>query len=174
MRKVILEVAVSLDGMIAGPNGEYDWCLTDQDYGMSAFFKSVDAIFMGRKSYELVQSMKAPNPWKGMTTYVFSNSLKKVRGKDVELIAGDFRKKVELIKKEKAKDIWLFGGGELTASLMNEGLVDELRMAVHPIVLGPGRLLFKGVVRRIKMTLADTKTYSTGLVSLVYNVGNQR
>ena len=57
MRKIILGLAVSLDGYIEGPNGEFDWCFTDQDYGMSEFFKRIDTVFMGRKSYELTQSM---------------------------------------------------------------------------------------------------------------------
>ena len=57
MRKVILGLAVSLDGYIEGPNGEYDWCLTDQDYGMSAFYKRIDSLFIGRKSYDLTLSM---------------------------------------------------------------------------------------------------------------------
>ena len=73
MRKVILGVAVSLDGFIEGPGGEYDWCFTDQDYGMSAFFKRIDAIFMGRKSYELAQKMEGQEgtgQWKGIITYV--------------------------------------------------------------------------------------------------------
>lgn len=60
MKKIILSLAVSLDGFIEGPKGEYDWCFTDQDYGMSEFFKRIDSLFIGRRSYELTQSMGGP------------------------------------------------------------------------------------------------------------------
>ena len=169
MRKIILGLAVSLDGFIEGPNGEYDWCFTDQDYGMSDFFKRVDAYFMGRKSYELVQNMEGNFGLPEMKTYVFSNTLTEV-GRKAILVSGDIKKHITKIKKEEGKDIWLFGGAELTSSLMNLNLVDELWLAVHPIILGNGKPLFKGIEKRIKLNLTDTKTYSTGLVSLSYTL----
>jgi dihydrofolate reductase len=172
MRKIILGVAVSLDGFIEGPNGEYDWCFTDQDYGMTDFLKGIDAMFYGRKSYEMMMHYEAPggeNPWKGMKSYVFSNTLKK-EGKDFELVSGDIEKKVKEIKNMKGKDIWLFGGASLTSSLLNAGLVDELGMAVHPILLGQGKPLFSGIQKRIKTKLISSKEYSTGLVYLSYEV----
>ena len=135
MRKIVLQLAVSLDGYIEGPNGEFDWCFTDQDYGMSAFFKRIDSTFMGRKSYELVLSMEseAPSGFPKMKEYVFSNTLSEVK-EGVIFINGNIKKKVVKIKKEKGKDIWLFGGAELISSLMNLQLVDELILAVHPVV----------------------------------------
>lgn len=172
MRKVVLGLAVSLDGFIEGPNGEYDWCFTDQDYGMSDFLKRIDTIFLGRKSHEMMMKMEAPagdNPWKGVKSYVFSNTLKK-DGEDFEIVGGDIENKVLEIKNRKGKDIWLFGGASLTASLLNAGLVDELGMAVHPILLGAGKPLFQGIKGRIKTKLIDSKTYSTGLVYLKYEV----
>jgi dihydrofolate reductase len=104
MRKIVLQLAVSLDGYIEGPNGEFDWCFTDQDYGMSAFFKRIDSTFMGRKSYELVLSMEseAPSGFPKMKEYVFSNTLSEVK-EGVILINGDIKKKVEKIKKKKEK-----------------------------------------------------------------------
>ena len=73
MRKLILNVAVSLDGFIEGPNGEYDWCMLDQDYGLSAFFKSVDSLFMGRKSYEMAKAMgDTPPGFPKFKEYIFS------------------------------------------------------------------------------------------------------
>lgn len=75
-----------------------------------------------------------------------------------------------LIKKEKEKNIWLFGGAGLTTSLINLGLVDELSLAVHPVLLGRGKPLFNNINDRIKLTLTGTKAYSTGLVSLTYNI----
>ena len=171
MRKVILAVAVSLDGFIEGTNGEYDWCFTDQDYGLSGFFKRVDTIFVGRKTYEMSLGIEGGGAgFPKFKEYIFSTTLDKVKD-GATLINGDIKTQVQEIKKEKGKDIWLFGGAGLTTSLLNLGLVDELSLAVHPILLGGGKPLFNNIKDRIKLTLVDTKTFSTGLVSLTYNVG---
>lgn len=169
MRKVILQLAVSLDGYIEGPNGEFDWCFTDDDYGMSAFFKRVDTTFMGRKTYELVVAMQdqAPPGFPKMKEYVFSNTME-TANKDVTLIRGDIKKEVGKIKKQKGKDIWLFGGADLISSLMNLQLVDEIILAVHPVVLGSGKALFKDMNERTWLTLTDHKIYPNGLVFLTY------
>ncbi len=173
MRKLILGVAVSLDSFIEGPNGDYDWCLTDQDYGLKEFFKRIDTIFVGRKTYEMSSEMEGgPAGFPKFKEYVFSTTLDKVKG-GATLIKEDIKIEVEKIKNEKGKDIWLFGGANLTTSLMNLGLVDELSLAVHPILLGGGKPLFNNIKDRIKLTLVDTKKYSTGLVSLTYNIGQK-
>jgi dihydrofolate reductase len=173
MRKVILGLAVSLDGFIEGPEGEFDWCFTDEDYGMSEFFERVDSVFIGRKSYELAQKMNAEgNDIPGMpkmAEYVFSTTLESVKGDSI-LINGNIKDEVKKIKNSKGKDIWLFGGAELTASLMNMGLVDELWLSVHPILLGSGKPLFSGILGRIPLNLLKSKTYKSGLVSLKYEL----
>src|SRR5436190_2287507 len=169
MRKVILGGAVRLDGFIEGPNGEYGWCMTDQDYGLSDFFKRIDAIFMGRKSYDLSKTMDASqNPWKGIKTYVFSKTLNEVTGTDVVLVKGDSKKEVLKLKESPGKDIWLFGGADLTTFFVNEELVDEMWLAVHPILLGSGKSLYQNISGRKKLKLTQHKVYDTGLVSLVY------
>ena len=175
MRKLILQLAVSLDGFIEGPNGEYDWCFTDQDYGMTAFFERIDSAFYGRKSYELVLSMEESTEGTGMPgfpqlkEYVFSTTLKEVKP-GVILIRDDIETAVKHIKNEPGKDIWLFGGASLTASLMKMGLVDEISLAVHPIILGSGKPLFGQLTERIPLALVDTKTYSSGLVAMTYTL----
>jgi dihydrofolate reductase len=171
MRKIVLSVAVSLDGLIEGPNGEYDWCFMDQDYGLSAFFKRIDTTFMGRKTYEMAQTVNNEDiaGFPKFKEYVFSTTLDKVK-EGATLIKDNVKAEVEKIKKEKGKDIWLFGGAALTSSLMNMGLVDELYLAVHPILLGSGKPLFKNMDHRVKLKLQDTKTYSTGLVALTYDI----
>lgn len=168
MRKVVLGLAVSLDGFIEGPKGEYDWCFTDQDYGMSNFFKRIDAIFMGRKSYELASATGGNNPWKGITTYVFSNTLKSLSEPDTHLVSGDLISETKKITHSPGKDIWLFGGAQLTTLFINEKLVDELWLAVHPILLGAGKPLFHDIQERTNLRLIDSKAYDTGLVSLTY------
>src|SRR4051812_18307619 len=115
MRKIILNVAVTLDGYIEGSNGEYDWCFTDSDYGMEEFLSNTDSIFFGRKSYELF-TKSFSEMWNDKKHYVFSNTWQQVR-ENVVLISGDIETRVAAIKQEKGKDIWLFGGASLTASL---------------------------------------------------------
>lgn len=171
MRKIILQLAVSLDGYIEGPNGEFDWCFTDQDYGMSEFFKRVDTTFMGRKTYELAIAMEseAPAGFPKMKEYVFSNSLSNAK-EGVVLVRGDIKSEVEKIKKEKGRGIWLFGGAELISLLMNLQLVDEIILAVHPVILGSGKALFKDIKERTWLTLTDHKIYPNGLTFLTYSV----
>jgi dihydrofolate reductase len=170
MRKIILGLAVSLDSYIEGPNGEYDWCFTDQDYGMADFFKCIDSIFVGRKTYEM--SLGLENGIEGfpkMKEYIFSNTLDVVPSGKM-LIRGNIEEQVQQIRQEKGKDIWLFGGAKLTTALMNLKLVDELWLSVHPIILGSGKPLFVNINDRIQLTHFETKTYSTGLVSLKYKI----
>ena len=167
MRKVILSLTVSVDSLIEGPKGEYDWCFTDQDYGMTAFLDRIDAIFFGRKSYELLIST-GENPFSNKKMYVFSTTLKSIE--PVTLISSDIENEVKRIKKGEGKDIWLFGGARLTTTLINAGLVDELMLSVHPLLLGEGKALFQDIPHRVALELTDTRTYDTGLVQLYYKV----
>ena len=166
MRKIILNVAISLDGYLEGPKGEIDWCLTDQDYGMSAFLKRLDAIFIGRKSYERLLKMNS-NPYPAMTKYVFSTKLKNVANNTV-LLKGNLEKEARRIKKQKGKDIWLFGGAQLVTGFVNANLVDEMHLALHPLFLGKGKPLFQNIKQEKQYRLKDAKTYSTGLVQHIY------
>jgi len=142
---------------------------------MSDFFKRIDSLFMGRKSYELTQSMgdMAMPGLPKLKEYVFNNTLETVK-KDAVLISGDIAEHVNKIKDGPGRDTWLFGGAALTTSMMNLGLVDEIWLAVHPILLGSGKYLFSHLTHRVHLDLVDTKTYSTGLVSLTYAVVNKK
>ena len=174
MRKVILAVAVSLDGFIEGPQGEYDWCVSYPDYNFNEFFKRFDTVFVGRKTYEMSSEMEGgPAGFPKFKEYIFSTTLDKVKN-GATLIKDDTKAEVEKIKKEKGKDIWLFGGAGLTTSLMNLGLVDELSLAVYPVLLGGGKPLFNNIKERINLTLLYTKAYSTGVVSLTYSLGQKK
>ena len=173
MRKVILGLAVSLDGFIEGPNGEWDWCVPDPDYNSTAFFNRFDSIFVGRRTYEVSSGMEGGPPgFPKFKAYVFSTTLDKVK-EGATLLKGDTKTEVEKIKQETGKDIWLFGGAGLTTSLLNLGLVDELSLTVYPVLLGGGKPLFQNIKNRIMLTLLDTKTYTTGVVSLTYSLGQQ-
>lgn len=169
MRKIILGLAVSLDGYIEGPQGEFDWCFTDQDYGMTEFFQRIDALFIGRKSYELMQTMGegAVPGMPPLKEYVFSNTLTNVKA-GATLVKGDLKTAIEKIKSEGGKDIWLFGGAALTKAFLQLRLIDEFWLSVHPVILGSGKLLFSDIQERTHLKLLETKTYNTGLVSLKY------
>ncbi len=169
MRKLILQLAVSLDNFIEGPNGEIDWCFTDQDYGMTEFLKRLDAMFIGRKSYELMQTM-GDAAWPGfpkLTEYVFSNTLTTAK-QDCILIGGDIVSEIKKIKSQAGKDIWLFGGASLISECMRANLVDEIILAVHPVLLGSGKPLFQNLQERIDLKLINSTTYHSGLVMLSY------
>lgn len=177
MRKVILDVAVSLDGYIEGPNGEYDWCFTDQDYGFTNLMNRIDAIFYGRKSWELFGNYTPPDNatetekklFDMMSTkknYVFSTTHKYVKG--AALISNNVEEEVKKLKQQEGKDIHLFGGAGLITTFVNANLIDVYELAVHPIILGAGKPLFKDIKERTKLRLVDSKAYQTGLVMLTY------
>jgi len=114
MRKVILNLAVSLDGFIEGPNGKFDWCFADQDYGLMNFMNRIDSIFIGCKSYELILQMGG-NPYPDKLKYVFSRTLKNVGG-NTKLISQNIEEEVKNIIDQDGKDIWLYGGANLVTS----------------------------------------------------------
>jgi dihydrofolate reductase len=168
-RKIVLGVALSLDGMIEGPNGEYDWCFTDQDYGMKEFLESIDSVFYGRKSYDLMtRDFANSNPFSHLKTYVFSKTLPP--DSSYTLISNNIYDEVQKLKSSAGKDIWLFGGKELASEFFKLRLIDQLWLAVHPIILGQGKPLFSSVTDRIKLKLISSTEYSTGLISVKYDV----
>lgn len=172
MRKIILNVAVTLDGYIEGPNGEFDWCFTDEDYGMTKFMKNVDAIFFGRRSYELMLKMGS-NYFSDKKRYVFSGSLESTE-EGWKLINGNgnLAEKIKQLKQQEGKNIWLFGGTSLLTTLLELGLVDELMLSVHPLLLGEGKPLFQDIKDHIELKQLSTTTYPSGLVQIIYSVCN--
>ena len=166
MRKILLNLAVSLDGFIEDANGAFDWCFTDQDYGMTAFLAGVDAILFGRKSYEVMLKLD-PNGFADKTRYVFSNSLEAVAD-GYELVKGDLSEAVQKIRNQPGKDIWLFGGSLLAHSLLQANLVDEMLISVHPILLGSGKPLFLETDGRTPLDFVEAIPYPSGLVQLRY------
>lgn len=167
MRPLVLNLAVTLDGYIEGLNGEIDWCLTDQDYGMTAFLERCDALLMGRKSYEALLSYDA-NAWPAKERYVFSRTLNGLNGAG-RLFQGDLVAEVQRLKQAPGKAIWLFGGADVLAQCMHAGLVDELVLSIHPVLLGDGVPLYPHIPRT-SLHLLDNVTYDSGLVQLTYAV----
>jgi dihydrofolate reductase len=167
MRKIVLNLALSLDGLIAGPNGEYDWCYSDADYGMTEFMKSIDSTIMGGKSYRLMLGYGAPYP--ELTNYVVTRTESESAYSNVVFVRENVPSFVQDLKSKNGKNIWLFGGAEITQMLLERDLVDVLMLAVHPIVLGGGIQLFNKTTSRKHFELADSISYPSGLVQLVYN-----
>ena len=167
MRKIVLNLALSLDGLIAGPNGEYDWCFTDADYGMTSFMKTVDSTLMGGKSYRLLLEYGPPYP--ELTNYVITRTETDTAHPNIVFVRDNVISFVEALKIKEGKNIWLFGGAEITHLLMERDLVDVLMLAVHPIVLGDGIPLFGKHSSRKHFELADSIRYPSGLVQLIYN-----
>lgn len=164
-----MNLAVSLDGFIEGPNGEYDWCLTDQDYGMTEFFSTTDTIFIGRKSYEMVAGMEDEYFPAIQKIYVFSDSLSPVDHEKVEvIISANFDVKVKEILEEEGANIWMFGGASLISAFIEKKLISQMVLSVHPLILGGGKPLFQNITNKVDLLLVDTKTYDTGLVQLNY------
>jgi len=166
MRKIILNLAVSLDGYIEGPNGEFDWCFTDQDYGMTDFLNGIDTIFFGRKSYDILLGMDK-NPYPDKAKYVFTEN-PEYRVKNVISVKID-PEKINEIKELRGSNIWLFGGAELFNKLLEMNLVDEMQLSVHPLVLGSGTPLFTRREKMVTFNLVGTRCYPSGLVQLIYN-----
>jgi dihydrofolate reductase len=133
---------------------------------MTDFLKSVDATLMGGKSYRLVVAGGEPYP--ELTNDVFTRTEKQTPYENVVLVSAEIAEFVRQLKEKKGKNIWLFGGGEIIQQLLQENLIDEMMLAVHPILLGRGLPLFRELDERKKFRLSDTITYPTGLVQLIY------
>lgn len=168
MRRVIVSLCTSLDSYIEGENGEIDWCLTDQDYSMTEFLNRIDTIFIGRKSYEQLLEL-APNAFADKLQIIFSKTIE-TSIVNTQIISENIEDEVNRIKNAEGKDIWLFGGANLISSLLRLNLVDELMISVHPLILGKGKNLFIDIDKRIPLKYKETKTYSTGLVQLYYDI----
>src|SRR6266550_5516562 len=169
-RRLRYHVAVSLDGFIAGPNGEYDWIVMDPSIDFAALFKEFDMAVMGRKTYELLTAQGGHGAMPGLEVVVFSRTLPAASYPGVRIFNGDPAEIVAALKAKRGRDIWLFGGGVLFRSLLDAGLVDTVEVAVIPVLLGAGvPLLPPGDTT--KLVLEDQKTLPvSGIVALSYSV----
>jgi dihydrofolate reductase len=166
MPKVILFIATSLDGYIAGPHGEIDWLFHDADYGYTAFFDSVQALVMGRKSYELSLSF-GEWPYGDKPVYVFTRQTPPVDAR-VRFVTGDAAGLIAGLRAQGIQNIWLVGGGALVSTFLQENLIDEFVISVHPLLLGAGIPLFASGVPRLGLRLAGVTPFASGLVQLRY------
>ena len=173
MRKVTFGGANSLDNYLAGPGEAIDWLRWSDDAAAIAAesFAGVDAMLMGRKTFEFGQRMGGGPSMKGVRTYVFSRTLERLPdGVDAELVREDAAGFVRRLREKPGGTIMVMGGGALGSALLEAGLVDEIRMTVHPVLLGGGAPLFHPFGRRIELELAEARPIARDCVLLRYRV----
>jgi dihydrofolate reductase len=171
MRKVVYGGAMSLDGFIAGPNGEYDWIVMDPDMDFAAMMSRFDTFLIGRKTYEVMRRMgNAAPPAPGIQNIVFSRTLRPEDCPDATL-SRDAAPAVADLRARPGKDIALFGGGELFRSLLAAGLVDEVGVSVIPVLLGGGIPLLPPPADRATLKLKTHRIYEkSGTIGLEYDI----
>ncbi|MBM3738059.1 MAG: dihydrofolate reductase [Acidobacteria bacterium] len=171
MRRVIYGCAMSLDGYIAGPNGEYDWIVMDPDIDFAAMSARFDTFLIGRKTFEAMRRMGTGSTgFAGITEIVYSRTMAEDACPGVTVHA-DAERSVAELRTMPGKDIALFGGGELFRSLLKAGLVDGVEVSLIPVLLGGGIPLLPAPASRAKLKFRGQRVYArTGTVGLEYEI----
>ena len=171
MRRVRYGVASSVDGFIAGPNGQYDWIVMDPELDFAAMFKQFDTLLVGRRTYDTMVAAGQAAPMPGITTYVFSRTLNQADHPSVTIVADDAGGFVDRLRQRPGKDIALFGGGSLFRSLLDAGQVDAVELSLIPVLLGAGIPLLPPPYNRIPLKLIKQRVLeATGTMSLEYEI----
>jgi dihydrofolate reductase len=171
VRRLRYQVATSLDGYIADPNGEFDWIVMDPDIDFAALFAQFDTAVMGRKTFLATLQQGGSGAMPGLDVVVFSRTLDPADYPAVSVVNGDPAESVRSLKARPGKDIWLFGGGRLFRTLLEAGLVDTVEPAVVPVLLGDGIPMLPSPALRTKLSLAGHRLYQkSGIVLLEYTI----
>ena len=181
MRKIIVFENVTLDGFMAGPDGELDWAVRDDEVTQNSKEgnDSIDTFLFGRVTYDMMASFwptpigKSANPvfadaLNNTPKIVFSTTLKKADWQNTEVAQALTKDEILKLKQLPGKNMMIFGSGTLVEQLTKLGLIDEYQLMLNPIVLGKGRPLFKDTTDRMNLTLVKTKTFKSGIVLLQY------
>jgi dihydrofolate reductase len=174
MRKVVYGGACSLDGFLAGRGGELDWLHFSKDVQreMARTWASSDTVLFGRKTWEgaVVRGAGSGGSIPGLKSYVFSRTLASIDAPGVDLVNDDAGAFVRALKSQPGKDMVVMSGGNLARSLIDAGVVDEIGLNVHPILLGGGVPAFLESMYRVPLELVECRTLDGGCVLLTYRV----
>jgi dihydrofolate reductase len=167
--RIRFRAAISLDGYIAGPNGEADWIVPDPETDFVALMAQFDTLLVGRRTFEtMVRARRTTMP--GMRTVVLSTTLRQVDFPNVTIVGDGVEAAVKSLRAKSQKDVWLFGGGEVFRRLLDAGLVDSVELAIEPVLLGNGVLLVREALHRRHLRLAAHRVSQVGAVHLEYIV----
>jgi dihydrofolate reductase len=180
-RKIIVYIATSADGYIARPDGDVDWLNRPSPkghYGYARFFKNIDTILWGRKTYDKGIELgmgkgKTPDYGPGVKNYVFSRHAQGLPLPQFEFLNGPIKTFTRRLRQQPGKNIWMMGGGEIIASFLDAGEIDEFSIHVIPILIGEGIPLIQPRHRNIPLKLLSTKKFPDGVVHLNYKVAAQ-
>jgi dihydrofolate reductase len=181
MRQLLVSQMVTLDGFFAGPKGEIDWHIVDDDFNTFAIdqLDSVDTLVFGRVTYDLMASYwPSPDGAKDdpevagrmnrLAKLVFSRSLSTAAWNNTRLVKTSPVDEIRRLKQLPGKDMVIFGSGSLVSQLTQHGLIDEYRVIVAPVILGRGRTMFEGIENRVPLKLVRTTPMKSGDVLLYY------
>lgn len=179
MRRIIVSNYVAVDGFFAGPKGEIDWFLWDDETAAYSrnLLGSIDTILFGRVTYELMagfwptatgEDPVITEAMNSLPKVVFSRTLNRVEWNNSRLADRDIGDEIAALKRQPGKDMVIYGSGSIVSALAQLGLIDDYRLFVNPVILGSGKLLFKGLGNRINLKLLEVRTFSSGVVLLHY------
>ncbi len=174
-RKIVVTIATSADGFIARPDGDVAWLDRPRpkgNYGLGEFFKTIDTILWGRKTYAkgIEMGMKAGGYGRGIKNYVFSRRSQESLLPGFEWANEPVKTFAQRLRAQPGKDIWMMGGGEIIASFLDDGEIDEFRISIIPILIGEGIPLVQPQQRSIRLKLLSSKAFPDGVVNLHYGV----
>ena len=176
MRKVTFGGASSLDNYFARKDDSVDWLMWSNEAAavMKDFWKTIDTVVMGRRTYEVALRMGAGGgAYPGVKNYVFSRTIKQKPGSNVEIISEGAAEFVRKLKSQEGKDICVMGGGLLAKSLLEANLIDEIGFNIHPVLLGSGVPLFHEMNHQIDLELIDFKAFKNGTLLVSYRVKHE-
>jgi dihydrofolate reductase len=169
MPRLVYCVAASLDGFIAGPNGEYDWIARDSGIDFVEIYSRFDTLLMGRRTFDVAKTRPGLLDETGMKIVVVSTTIDPAAHPRVTIFSSRVPESIAALKAEAGKDIWLMGGGVLFRSLLDFGLVDAVEISVFPVLLGAGTpLVPQG--ERVPLKLKKSKPLPSGVLMLSYSV----
>lgn len=170
MRRLRYQVAMSLDGFIAGPKGEYDWIPMDPEIDFQALFAQFDALVMGRNTFLPMAESATDQPFNDKQIYVVSKTLDQANYPNVVVLPEEWQDEIRVLKQREGKDIWLFGGGQLFRSCLSAGLVDTVEIALIPVLLGEGIPMLPSPCKMQALRLTRHQVYQqTGIILLEYD-----